>query len=315
MKQAIVIYLLSLLGQSMAMPTDSEVLLRDVDRKSHVIIQERDELGTCPVPNIFELIPAFVGSLPPDWQLAFKGGSIAGGVGFFGTWSTCQSIAHKYPDEPSLGCTGLGGAVGSLLFTIAAGVLLYTKGVGRVGTQSQNFSGAAAKRGELLVEQMESALRSRGVEFDKIITAPLTTRDSPSGHTLDILGVRSPDQNIVMDHTLSLRDDGTGVARTTISSPTSDRALTRRTTGPGIKISYNFVKFVDPARKIEEADLQVFGQSVGQDWENRMNRNHKYVRYYGTAQLGLDYTVNFQIIPERFHFNDNYEDVNACHIF
>ncbi|OTA58896.1 hypothetical protein K449DRAFT_115518 [Hypoxylon sp. EC38] len=315
MKQANIIYLVFLLGQSVAIPTDSTVFPRDIGLKdSGTIVQARDDIGICPFPNLFEPIGNFFGSLPPDWQSAFAGASFFGGSTGLAAKGFCD-YALAADESSSTGCTGLGFGVGGLVFTAFAGFIIYRNGAGRLGSVNQDLSGGAVKRGELLAEQMESALRARGVEFDDIFTTPLTTRDSTSGYTLDILGVRSPNQEIVMDHKLNLRDDGTGVARATISSLSSGHTLTRREIGPGVKVSYNFVKAEDKARKVEESDLQTCGQNIGQDWENRVNTHDNYVRYFGTAKLGLDYTVNFQIIPERGNFNNAYEDVNVCHIF
>ncbi|KAI0886673.1 uncharacterized protein GGS22DRAFT_158415 [Annulohypoxylon maeteangense] len=318
MKQANIIYLLSLLGQSAAKPIDPQVLPKDVGLENFSTVLSERQDGTCSIPNPLPAIQDFYGHLPAQWKIAFAGASIFSSAGSVGAWGFCNAATQHEKENPSIGCTGLGAGVGSVVFVSFAGVMLYLNGGLRLGAQGQGLTGAiegTAKRGELLVGQMESALRARGVEFDSISTAPLTTRDSADGHTLDILGVRAPGSDIAMDHILSIRDDGTGVSRATFISPKSSRTLAERTAGPGIKVSYNFVKAVDPPRKVAEADLQVLGQNVGQDWENRVNQHHEYSSYFGKANVGPDYTVHFEIIPERSNFGLNYEDVNFCHAF
>lgn len=262
-----------------------------------------------------EAITAIYSQLPPNTALAFMAGTVAGvGTGYL-TQGFCHGT-HAGEETAEERCTGWGSGVGGLVFLVVGGAILWANS--RTGTVVQDLSGATELpvRDEGFTRAMRDALHQGGLEFEEVITAPLQTRDSAEGRTVEIMGLRDPETGIASDHVHHIREDGRSWARMTPSIDSSMGSTAKRHLGPGIKISYEFTNFNEQSTmKIEEADLQGIGQTFGADWENRVNANENFSRYFGQAKIGDDYTVRFEIIPEEDQFNDDCEKVNQCGIW
>ncbi|ETS77394.1 hypothetical protein PFICI_11268 [Pestalotiopsis fici W106-1] len=293
-------------------------------------LQARDIPGAVPANGIqarqfdctglinAEAITSIYAQLPPKTALAFMSGSVVGTVSGFGARGVCKMVIGGQ-DSAEERCTGLGQGIGSLIFLITGGVLIWASRP-RVATVVQDFAGAElprrASRDEGFATVMRDLLLQRGLEFDNVNAAPLQARDSVQGQTIEILGLRDPETGIAMDHIHHIRDDGRSWARMTPSVGPGSAIAAKRHLGPGFKISYKYSKFNEKSTmKFEEADLQAVGQTFGADWEKRVNEHDDFSRYFGQAKFGDDYTLRFEIIPEEDQYNDDYEKVEQCGIW
>jgi hypothetical protein len=235
MKQMNFLFFVIFLGRfSVANPLNPEIMPKHQTglESSNTALPRRDDVPvTCPVPEPFSIINNFRSqNLPPRWQIAFGGGALAGNVLRWTAYEICRAVEGQ-PPEHAPSCKNIGLSVGGVVTAGLTGVILYHTG-GLTGAASQTSS---AKRGDLLAVQMEASLRARGVEFDTIFDTPLVTRGEVRGHSLEILRVRSPGSDNVMDHKLQLRDNHTGVAMA-VMSPSIARHDSH--TGPGFRVSY-----------------------------------------------------------------------------
>ncbi|RYP20712.1 hypothetical protein DL765_002662 [Monosporascus sp. GIB2] len=243
--------------------------------------------------------------VPQDYlaKVFFIGaGSVAGG---YFSYDLCTIFSNE---ETNKKCTPIGKIVGEGLALVGIGAVVYHDWPLR-GTAA-----AVGKRHELIQGKIERYLRSRGIEFEAVESVRVLRRNEKDGDIAStkvmVRGLRDESGN-VSDHELSIRDDNKGIARVSFPFRSSDGTLLRRSSGPGLKISYDFyhVMLSDFA---DEEGIKALSYNVGEDWRRRMENHHDWANYIATMEFGPSFKMALHITPELDAFENSWEDPNVC---
>ncbi|XXG98187.1 hypothetical protein Hte_004508 [Hypoxylon texense] len=165
-----------------------------------------------------------------------------------------------------------------------------------------------SKRGELLYEHIGNYLRSAGAEFELVSVRPLLERREENGLSIEVRGMREPDQAISTDFRITSRLDGSGLVQTT---PFSEDAVARRSsTRPGFKIAWEVSGRT--GNKPAQQAVTALGQVVADDWKTRVQAQPNVGDYIGLIDMQSCGRIQLRIIPEDGGFGTNYETVDKC---